>query len=494
MNGNQPRRHSGRVEGLNYPLRSMARPRHLSAARIVSTTTAGTDSSSGRSEVRVIERRRIAARARAVSRVSTADAARAPPAFAPGSRGKPLPLEEPYVLQPTGVVFHKLYDLLVRSLADLTNGEDTRQSAAASEAPGQTGEAIRGTVGPAVSKVLSLLQIMRANFCRLVDAHVDPAEVGVSLDFCRQRATCGDTTDISGYNCDSLLPNILRSLQGIMLQPRSDPLLRRATVDTFSSGLPLLMPRVEDRLHLLLALVQHLRSQKVGVYDPHQGSHPTKISPSSLLENHHARGISVIPRERVALLRNLLQHFSRTECVLELLALFEDEETERDAVSDLLELMLTSLANKACPGLNSASSQPKTARDMDRHAGIGRDDGQYSRAECAQEAPSPTGRIWATVFPETRSEADLGDTVRPGGYGRSYGYRNRWEQLVAIGAGGTTLNFTLLDTCQQHLLYMVLNRDRMKENPHELLLCQYGQCLLQVRTSWRGRGKSIRIE
>ncbi|CAM9421685.1 unnamed protein product, partial [Sphacelaria rigidula] len=64
--------------------------------------------------------------------------------------------------------------------------------------------------------------------------------------------------------------------------------------------------------------------------------------------------------------------------------------------------------------------------------------------------------------------------------GKVVSYASHWEELVASGAGGTTLNFTLLETCQQHLLWMVLSRDRTQENPYELLLCQYGQCLLQV--------------
>ncbi|CAN0048334.1 unnamed protein product, partial [Ectocarpus sp. 8 AP-2014] len=73
-----------------------------------------------------------------------------------------------------------------------------------------------------------------------------------------------------------------------------------------------------------------------------------------------------------------------------------------------------------------------------------------------------------------------GSSSRPGSGESDGGPNSYWDQLVAGGAGGTTLSFTLLDTCQQHLLCMVLERDCTANDPYELLLCQYGQCLLQV--------------
>lgn len=328
-----------------------------------------------------------------------------------GRKGKPLALEEPYIIQPTAAVFRKLYALLVRSLARLESGADAERVST-------------------TSSVLSLLKVMRANFCRLVDAHVDPAEVGLLLDYGRHGV--GVWSEARGGDGEErLLADILRCLQGIMLQPDSDPVLLRATVDTFSSGLPLLMPRVENRLHLLLGLVRHLQSRGSACnLDEQLGAGESLPRPRSMRHDATTR-LAQIPRERVTLLRDLLTHFARTESVLQLLTLFEEDEAERNAIADLLELMLTSMADRACP----STSENHIAGDDE-----------------------PT-----RLFGES------------GGRHRSY-----WDQLVADGAGGTTLNFTLLHTCQQHLLCMVLERDRTSENPHELLLCQYGQCLVQV--------------
>jgi len=240
---------------------------------------------------------------------------------------------------------------------------------------------------------------------------------------------------------ERLLPDILRCLQGIMLQQDGDPVLLRATVDTFTSGLPLLMPRVENRLHLLLGLVWHLQSSGSEVCDlperPSGGDASTRLSQ--------------IPRERVTLLRDLLTHFARTESVLQLLTLFEEDEAERNSVSKLLELMLTSMADRACPLMG------------DECTGGGPDNSAEN---------SPTSASQSRAVEDDASVRSFGIS---GNRQKSY-----WDQLVAGGAGGTTLNFTLLDTCQQHLLCLVLERDRASDDPHELLLCQYGQCLVQV--------------
>lgn len=335
-------------------------------------------------------------------------------------KNKRLPLEEPYIIQPTAAVFRTLYDLLLRSLDHLhMTASDT-----------------------AASSVVSILKIMRANFCRLVDAHVDPAEVGLILEedkYQDQNPMENSASSSSkSYGDRRLLPNIFRCVQGIMLR-ESDPLLRRATVDTFSSGLPLLMPRVEDRLHLLLGLVWHLQSQRVNRDDTTSWADSSRASPpkSMLSPDDGPCSVALIPRERVTLLWNLLKYLARTESVLQLLTLFEEEESERAVVSELLELMLTSMADKACPP---------------------------SAQERGHFPPSLNGG--AAVDAEDFTECET-----------------YWEHLVASGAGGTTLNFNLLETCQQHLLYMVLNHDRTQNNqsPHELLLCRYGQCLLRVR-------------
>lgn len=343
-----------------------------------------------------------------------------------GRKGKPLALEEPYIIQPTAGVFQKLYALLVRSLSRLNSGTDTARASTA-------------------SSVLSLLQIMRANFCRLVDAHVDPAEVGLSLDYGRHGAVSG--LEASGQvGEERLLPDILRCLQGIMLQQDGDPVLLRATVDTFTSGLPLLMPRVENRLHLLLGLVWHLQSSGSEVCD----------LPERRGGGDASTRLAQIPRERVTLLRDLLTHFARTESVLQLLTLFEEDEAERNSVSNLLELMLTSMADRACPLIG----------------------------ECNGGGPLQVDSINAENCPTSASKSRAAeDDTSP----RSFGIpgnrlRSYWDLLVAGGAGGTTLNFTLLDTCQQHLLCLVLERDRASDNPHELLLAQYGQCLVQVES------------
>lgn len=358
---------------------------------------------------------------------------------AQGRKGKPLALEEPYIIQPTATVFHKLYALLVRSLARLDDGADTDRASTA-------------------SSILSLLQIMRANFCRLVEAHVDPAEVGLLLDCDRHGMAA--VSEARGQDAvESLLSDILRCLQGIMLQQDGDPLLLRATVDTFTSGLPLLMPLVENRLHLLLGLVWHLQSSGSEVCDLPEGRGAGEGVPSvASMGRDASTRLAQIPRERVTLLRDLLTHFARTESVLQLLTLFEEDEAERNAISDLLGLMLTSMADRACPSTKHASQQ-------------GADGGRVDIGSSSADNRSTRG-----------SQCHLADDVVPprlfGGSGGCH--RSYWDQLVAAGAGGTTLNFTLLDTCQQHLLCMVLERDRTVDNPHELLLCQYGQCLLQV--------------
>lgn len=401
-------------------LRSMMMGRPLPARRM-STTVAGTSTAHG-----MFAGGELTEHSRRLLSPATTDAA---VTASLGRKGKPLALEEPYIIQPTAAVFQKLYALLVRSLSRLNSGVDTSRASTA-------------------SSVLSLLQIMRANFCRLVDAHVDPAEVGLSLDYDRHGVVSG--SESNGRDGEErLLPDILHCLQGIMLQQDGDPVLLRATVDTFTSGLPLLMPRVENRLHLLLGLVGHLQSSGSQVCDvpERRGAGKGLPGPAFMGQDASTR-LAQIPRERVTLLRDLLMHFARTESVLQLLTLFEEDKTERSSVSDLLELMLTSTADRACRLMGSESN----------------DDGQLD-----MEKNHPA---------QSRAAED---NVSPRPFGASGNRRmSHWDQLVAGGAGGTTLNFTLLDTCQQHLLYMVLERDRASDNPHELLLCQYGQCLVQV--------------
>lgn len=419
INSNELGRDVGRVGRQSSRLRSMMMGSPLPARRMT-TSVAGTSIAHGvfAGGELAEHSRRMPAEA-AVEAVGGATAA-----STHGRKGKPLALEEPYIIQPTAAVFRKLYALLVRSLARLESGADAERASTA-------------------SSVLSLLKIMRANFCRLVDAHVDPAEVGLLLDYGRHGVDGG--SEARGQDGEErLLADILRCLQGIMLQPDSDPVLLRATVDTFSCGLPLLMPRMENRLHLLLGLVWHLQSSGSAVCGVAEGD-ATSMGPDA------AARLAQIPGERVTLLRDLLTHFARTESVLQLLTLFEEDEAERNAISDLLELMLNSMADRACPSTESASQQGNEGRNTHSTSGSGHDVPGHDE---------PT-----RLFGE------------PGGVGRSY-----WDQLVASGAGGTTLNFTLLHTCQQHLLCMVLERDRTSDNPHELLLCQYGQCLVQVCT------------
>lgn len=393
-----------------------------------------------------------------------------------GSKGKPLALEEPYIIQPTAAVFRKLYDLLVRSLSCLQDGADADRV-------------------PAASTVLSLLQIMRANFCRLVDVHVDPAELDLVLDYNRQRHASNEAPQMGPPNDgrERLLPNILHCLQDIMLQQEGDPVLLRATVDTFTSGLPLLMPLVEDRLHLLLGLVWHLKSTVFERSSVKKRRGAAKgLSSSGSVGHDSTVSLAQIPRERMTLLRDLLKHFARTESVLQLLALFEEDEAERSAVSDLLELMLTSMADKACP-ITRMAKVPQRGEDGEgvpaENSGVG---GSFSKKRPRQVSPGDPRRPWpiAGDSAETGNRSDpVGDGVPARVSGEWGSQGSHWDHLVAKGAGGTTLNFTLLDTCQQHLLCMVLKRDRTEDNPHELLLCQYGQCLLQVRfASSRGRG------
>lgn len=393
------------------------------------------------------------------------------------SNGKPLALEEPYIIQPTAAVFRKLYDLLVRSLSCLQDGADADKVSAA-------------------STVLSLLQIMRANFCRLVDVHVDPAEVDLLLDYNRQRHALNEAPE-TGPPTDGrerLLPNILHCLQDIMVKQEGDPVLLRATVDTFTSGLPLLMPLVEDRLHLLLGLVWHLKSTVFERSSVKERPGAAKGLSSSGSVGHGSIGsLAQIPRERMTLLRDLLKHFARTESVLQLLVLFEEDEAERSAVSDLLELMLTSMADKACPITRMA----RVPQREEGGEGVSAGSSGVGASLCSRERPrrGPPGdlrRPWSIEgeSAETGNQSDPVDDGVPARVSGEWGSQgSHWDHLVSKGAAGTTLNFTLLDTCQQHLLCMVLKRDRTEDNPHELLLCQYGQCLLQVRfASCSGRG------
>lgn len=441
----------------------MASIRRLSTGRITG------DSATDSGQCAVVHRR-AAVRARTPSRVpAVAEAGCAPTsASAAGNKGKPVPLEEPYVIQPTAAVFHKLYNLLVRSLAQIRTEKELSKAAAVPDTAGHARCVPRGAAGSAGSRVLSLLQIMRANFCRLVDAHVDPAEVGLLLGSDRECHKPNDCVGTDGQNgSESLLPNILRCLQGIMLEGNSEPVLLRATVDTISSGLPLLVPQVQDRLRLLLALVRHLQGPRGGddKMDTRMVANDSKHSVARVAKGLDGMKGSGIPRERVMLLRDLLGHFARTESVVQLLTLFEENEAERNAVSSLLELMLTSMADKACLGSGTAATHA-LATD-----GNGTEYEGLSHAGHAQDTADPTHRTSAGC------DAHIGAVDRSG-----FAYcGSHWEQLVASGAGGTTLDFTLLETCQQHLLCMVLDRDRMQENPQELLLCQYGQCLIRVR-------------
>lgn len=429
-NSNELGRDTGRVGRQSSRLRSMMMGRPLPARRMT-TSVAGTSIAHG-----VFAGGGVAEQSRRMPAEATAEAVGgATAASTQGRKGKPLALEEPYIIQPTAAVFRKLYALLVRSLARLESGADTERASTA-------------------SSVLSLLRIMRANFCRLVDAHVDPAEVGLLLDYGRHGV--GGCSEARGQDGEErLLADILRCLQDIMLQPDSDPVLLRATVDTFSSGLPLLMPRVENRLHLLLGLVWHLQSSGSEVCDLAGLGASQSLPRSASMGRDATTRLAQIPRERVTLLRDLLMHFARTESVLQLLTLFEEDEAERNAISDLLELMLTSLADRACPSTKCSSQQGTEGSTAGTHP--------------------------------TSGQHVVGGDEPTRLFGESGGcYRSYWDQLVASGAGGTTLNFTLLHTCQQHLLCMVLERDRTSDNPHEPLLCQYGQCLVQVDYGFRG--------
>lgn len=485
ISGNEPWQHAGREGGLSNPLTvSIRRP---SAAGRTSTSAGATGDSPSRSGLDAMERRR-AVRARTAARVSAAVESVQNPAsiFAGRSKDKPLALEEPYAIQPTATVFRKLYDLLMRSLAELNSGSDESKAGTVNGAADQTAEVSVGASSAAKSMVLALLQIMRANFCRLVDAHVDPAEVGLLLQDDRDRHRPEGDTEVAKQDGDSLMPDILRCLQGIMLQDKDDPVLLRATVDTFSSGLPLLMPRIEDRLRLLLALVRHLQ------FRSHEGCEKTetqavdKNSMASISDGHNRTRASGVPRERVTLLRNLLRHFSRTESVLQLLSLFEEDEAERTAISELLELMLIALADKASQGVGDAF-RLRTTTNAFTHEKNGQRVGEPLHAEGADHAAHP--RPATSTSPEQGAddgnhvELSGDDTRARVGEGSKSG-GNHWEQLVSSGTGGAAFSATLLktlETCQQHLLCMVLGRDPMQENPHELLLCQYGQCLLQVK-------------
>lgn len=415
-------------------------------ARRMSTTTAGTSIAHGIfAGGQFAERRRMPAQD--ITEAGGGEAASA--AQGRKRKGKPLALEEPYIIQPTAAVFRKLYALLVRALGCLDGGAN----------PDET---------PAASSVLSLLQILRANFCRLVDAHVDPAEVGLLLDYDRHGLDA--TSGVCRQDEDKrLLPNILRCLQGIMLQQDSHPLLLRATVDTFTSGLPLLMPLVEDRLHLLLGLVRHLQSSGSDVRESSDEREAEEgLAHPACDDGDASARLAQIPRERITLLRDLLTHFSRTESVLQLLTLFEEDEAQRSAIADLLELMLTSMADMACPSLRRAS-RPEFVNGT---SGIGSSSPENDSTGAEQSLPERCVSPWL-----------VGES---GGRRASY-----WDQLVASGDGGTDLNFSLLETCQQHLMCMVLERDRASDTPHELLLCQYGQCLLQV--CFRGHFSNIRL-
>lgn len=414
--------------------------------------------------------------ARASARASAGADVAPPPAMA-RDRGRAMPstLEEPYVLQPTAAVFEKLHELLVRSLARLRKSrlEKDAASRVGSSTRGDGGLGDGGREGAVVWMVLSLLLIMRANFCRLVEAHVDPLEMGFSLGQgkrCRA-AGGGNARSWQRGGDGSLLPRILSTLQAIMLDGSSERCLLRSAVDTFSSGLSLLMPSIEDRLHLLLGLVRHLKASRKGVPGVAGGG------VGEVAMGNDSAGVSPagIPRERVTLLRNLLRHFSRTESVLELLALFEEDESQRDAVSDLLELMLSSMAHRAS-GVSEGAGSLGGDREVEAEEGLS----SVSRSPPSR-APSQAFAMWSGHGSAAGAGASVAGDPRDEGDGGLAATGSQWEVVVAGASHQDRLSFNFLETCQQHLLYMVLNRDRAQANPHELLLCQYGQCLLQVR-------------
>lgn len=474
----ETRRFVGQASSVANPVRRIMRSSHQSTARHIPSIPRFIGKSPAHHRIDTISRRRRATRARQVARAFVVrEALQVSSKTVRGCGIKPVSLEEPYVLQPTATVFQKLHELLVQSLARLNKLEES--SGAATPAKDlQEQRAEDGTRKAAVSTVLSILQIMRANFCRLVDAHVDPAEVGLSLEYGRGRSRPREANDVGGRASHArLLPNILSTLQGIMLREGSNGRLLRATVDTFSSGLPLLMPRIEDRLHLLLALVQHLKHQD-GAFSRAHDSNSTRDYPSLPEDNKSEDGLMNIPGERLTLLRNLFRHLSRTESVLELLVLFEEDETERNAVSDLLELMLSSVAHMASFGGTSSSLASQGQHSLTR-------DEEFEQGSPPQphlQGESISNPLAWGLREEARGvKDDLEYGSRPSVCENVGPGRSCWERLVASGLHGAALSFTFLETCQQHLLYMVLDRDRAQPNPHELLLCQYGQCLLQVR-------------
>ncbi|CAM9421614.1 unnamed protein product, partial [Sphacelaria rigidula] len=114
-----------------------------------------------------MEHRRVAVRSRAPARVPSAAVeayASVSPSVSPSvssNKRKPLSLEEPYVIQPTATVFHKLYQLLVRSLAQEKAEKSQDKSAGAFDSTRQADGVLGGVKGTARSRALSLLQIMR---------------------------------------------------------------------------------------------------------------------------------------------------------------------------------------------------------------------------------------------------------------------------------------------------------------------------------------------
>ncbi|CAM9104396.1 unnamed protein product [Discosporangium mesarthrocarpum] len=406
---------------------------------------------------------------------------------------KALPLEEPYAIEPTAAVFSKLHALLVRSLDRVCCGQVSSDHETVLSSPGGSRLPQQAALNVAVtppqhklSAVLYVLRIIRVNFCRLVEAHVHPSEVGLTVKGIGVRTEVEDGVKGSakgkksedktgGDKYQHLLPDMLSCLQDVMLQEQGNPDLMCAAVETFSDGLPLLMPLVKDRLHFVLALVRHMQrthrrrggGDTGGVAGTVQGGRDVRGARS--IDNAVEQ---LVPPEQTTLLQNLIRHFARTEIVLEVLRLFKENESERKPVRDLLELMVFSIADSEEANLSSARAIPRNANSVESLSS------SLQRLKVHQATSSTERGSTGEDCPNPQNAA-----VGAGGWLPDFGSASSGvasETPVGCREVVSELGFSLLIKCQQHLVLLVLESRLMEDNPCEVLLCQYGRCLLKV--------------
>ncbi|CAM9454429.1 unnamed protein product, partial [Phaeothamnion confervicola] len=341
-------------------------------------------------------------------------------------------LDEPYAIQPTAAVFERLLRMLRQAAAHLQNSRR------------HTGPMAAPAAAAAGNVVLALLTLIQANLHRLVDSEVDPYELGFFARDSRRPTAAVDaaaaaaaaaTAAIEEDGASALSPlhcALLACLSGLLNSSAADgERLACAAADAFSAGLPVLVPRLADRLGLLLRGIRW--SGGGGGGGGGGGSKDCDESDGGAALA--SLGCQGFPCVRLRLLAALMRHFSRTEMVLQLLEANEQQPRHRPTLEELLYLLI-----------NATAGPPPL--------------------------PQPP--------PPQRSAPAVGNPGTPAAVAAAAAEAVATEARELVAADG----LVLLDTLQQHLVHAVLEGgtgdSTTPPSPAEALLCRYAPALLRA--------------